>query len=145
MATPTFTWTPKRLVAAADPDLISKPSTMASALVTTAVAAGTLLESDATGYLKPYATVGAKVAGVLMHSVNTTTATVDNKGSSVDEYGNPYVALGVAAPQPITVWVAGDFFADQLVFPATATTNLLKSKIVEGSMIALTFIDLGEV
>ena len=43
------------------------------------------------------------------------------------------------------VYISGDFFADQLVFPAVTNTNLLKQKLVEGSMIALTFLDTGEV
>lgn len=118
MAAETFTFTPKRLVAGSDPDLVVRAGTL---LLGQNLAAGTLLESDVAGKWKVHAGVN-KVAGILQNAVDAT-----------------------SADQPALAYVAGDFFADQLVFPAGANTNLLKQKLVEGSMIVLTFLDTGEV
>lgn len=118
MAAETFTYTPKRLIAGSEPDVITKPCTVLSGQN---LAANTLVESDLAGKLKVHAGVN-KVAGILLNAVDA---------SAADKAG--------------VVYIAGDFFADQLVFPASANTNLLKQKLVEGSMIALTFLETGEV
>ena len=118
MAAETFTYSPKRLLAGDEPDVITRPSTL---LLGQNLTAGTLLESDLAGKLKAHAGVN-KVAGILQYDTNAT-----------------------AADTACLIYIAGDFFADQLVWPAGANTNLLKSKLVEGSMIALTFLDTGEV
>ena len=118
MAAETFTYSPKRLIAGSDPDIVVRPSTL---LLGQNLTAGTLLESDTAGKLKVHAGVN-KVAGILQQDTNAT-----------------------SADTACTVYVAGDFFADQLTWPASANTNLLKSKLVEGSMIVLTFLDTGEV
>jgi hypothetical protein len=118
MAAETFTYTPKRLIAGSDPDVVTKPCTV---VLGQNLAQYTLVESDAAGKMKAHAGVN-KVAGILLNAVDATSA---------DKAG--------------VVYIAGDFFADQLVFPASANTNLLKQKLVEGSMIALTFLETGEV
>jgi len=118
MAAETFTYTPKRLIAGNDPDVVTKPCTVVSGQN---LAEYTLVESDAAGKMKAHAGVN-KVAGILLNAVDATSA---------DKAG--------------VVYIAGDFFADQLVFPVSANTNLLKQKLVEGSMIALTFLETGEV
>lgn len=118
MAAETFTYTPKRLIAGSDPDIVTRPGTL---VLGQNLAAGTLLESDAAGKWKVHAGVN-KVAGILMNAVDAT-----------------------SADQNALAYVAGDFFADQLVFPSAANTNLLKQKLVEGSMIVLTFLNTGEV
>lgn len=118
MAAETFTYTPKRLIAGSDPDIIVRPGTVVTGQN---LAAGTLLESDAAGKWKVHAGVN-KVAGILQYAVDAT-----------------------SADKAALAYIAGDFFADQLTFPAAANTNLLKQKLVEGSMIALTFLDTGEV
>ena len=118
MAAETFTYTPKKLIAGSDPDVVVKPCTV---LTGQNLAAYTLVESDAAGKMKAHAGVN-KVAGILLNAVDATAADKDG-----------------------LVYIAGDFFADQLVFPAVTNTTLLKRKLVEGSMIALTFLDTGEV
>jgi hypothetical protein len=118
MAAETFTYTPKRLIAGSDPDVVTKPCTVLSGQN---LAQYTLVESDAAGKMKAHAGVN-KVAGILLNAVDA---------SAADKAG--------------IVYIAGDFFADQLVFPAGVNTNLLKQKLVEGSMIALTFLETGEV
>lgn len=118
MTAETFTFTPKRLIAGADPDPITRPGTL---LLGQNLAAGTLLESDAAGKWKVHAGVN-KVAGILMYATDATSADTN-----------------------AVAYVAGDFFADQLVFPSSASTNLLKQKLVESSLIVLTFLDTGEV
>lgn len=118
MAAETFTYSPKRLIAGADPDVVVKPCTV---LLGQNLAQYTLVESDLAGKMKVHAGVN-KVAGILLNAVDATSA--DTAGQ---------------------VYIAGDFFADQIVWPAGANTNLLKQKLVEGSMIALTFLDTGEV
>ena len=118
MAAETFTYTPKKLIAGSDPDVVVKPCTV---LTGQNLAACTLVESDAAGKMKAHAGVN-KVAGILLNAVDA---------SAADTAG--------------LVYISGDFFADQLVFPAVTNTNLLKQKLVEGSMIALTFLDTGEV
>ena len=118
MAAETFTYTPKRLIAGADPDVVTKPCTVLSGQN---LAQYTLVESDAAGKMKAHAGVN-KVAGILVNAVDA---------SAADTAG--------------VVYIAGDFFGDQLVFPAGANTTLLKRKLVEGSMIALTFLETGEV
>jgi hypothetical protein len=119
MAAETFTWSPKRLLAGHDPDVVIRAGTLVTGQN---LAAGTLLESDAAGKWKVHANAGAKVAGVLMNATDAT-----------------------SADKAVTVYVSGDFFADQLTFPAAINTNLLKQKFVEGTMIVLTFLDTGEV
>ena len=118
MAAETVTYTPKRLVAGSDPDVVVRIGTVVTGQ---SLAQFTLLESDVAGKWKVHAGVN-KVAGILLNAVDAT-----------------------SADQPAQAYIAGDFFADQLVFPAGANTNLLKQKLVEGSMIALTFLDTGEV
>ena len=119
MAAETFTWSPQRLLAGHDPDVITVPGTLLSGQN---LAAGTLLESDAAGKWKVHANAGAKVAGILMNATNAT-----------------------SGDTACTAYVAGNFWADQLTFPAAINTNLLKTKFVEGTMIVLAFLDTGEV
>ena len=118
MAAETFTYTPKRLIAGSDPDIIVRPGTVVTGQN---LAQYTLLESDVAGKWKVHGGVN-KVAGILLNAVDATSA---------DKAAQAYIA--------------GDFFADQIVWPSAANTNLLKQKLVEGSMIALTFLDTGEV
>ena len=118
MAAETFTYTPKRLIAGSDPDVVTRAGTL---LLGQNLAAGTLLESDTAGKWKVHAGTN-KVAGILVSAVDATSADAN-----------------------AVAYVAGDFYADQLTFPASANTNLLKQKLVEGSMIVLTFLDTGEV
>lgn len=118
MAAETFTYTPKRLIAGSDPDVVIKTGTVVTGQN---LAQYTLLESDVAGKWKVHAGVN-KVAGILLYATDAT-----------------------SADQPAQAYIAGDFFADQIVFPSAINTNLLKQKLVEGSMIALTFLDTGEV
>lgn len=166
MAAETFTFTPKKLIAGADPDILTDVGTLVSGQI---LEAGTLLVADpSTGKLSahPGNTVGyvaassagsptvvvdttAPVAGILMYASNASTGTVNNAGNTV--------AAGTAADLTVQYYKAGNFFADQLVFVqngngsaagaamALTTTNDLKRKLVSKSMILLTFQDTGEV
>lgn len=155
MAAETFTYSPKRLIAGADPDVVVRPGTVVSGQN---LAVGTILASDANGkwYAHPgFATgyvasasagspttaidVTLPIAGILQYAVNASTGTTDNAGNTV--------AAGVAADAQATAIVAADIFADQLVWTGvTGTgTNLLKQKFFDKSKIVLTFLDTGEV
>jgi hypothetical protein len=126
MAAETFTYTPKKLIAGSEPDIITIPGTLLSGQN---LAAGTLVESDTAGKWKVHSGIDGtskeplkKVAGVLVYATDATSADTN-----------------------AVVYVAGNFFADQLTFPAAVNTNLLKAKFVEGSNIVLTFQATGEV
>ena len=92
-----------RLIAGSDPDVVTRAGTL---LLGQNLAAGTLLESDTAGKWKVHAGTN-KVAGILVSAVDATSADAN-----------------------AVAYVAGDFYADQLVFPAGANTNLLKQKLV---------------
>ncbi len=165
MAAETTTYTPKRLIAGADPDVITKPATLVSGQN---LEAGTPLAADVDGKLfaHPGNTVGfvagssagsttvsiettLPVAGILMNAANASTGTVNNAGNTV--------AAGTAADLAVTVYEAGNFFGDQLAWyqngngstagtaTALCSTNLLKHKLMQRSKIVLTFLDTGEV
>lgn len=125
MAAETFTFTPKKLIAGSDPDIITIPGTLLSGQN---LAAGTLVESDTAGKWKVHSGIDAnsaplkKVAGVLMNAVDAS-----------------------AADANAIVYISGNFFADQLVFPAAVNTDLLKLKFLEGTMIVPAFQATGEV
>ena len=126
MAAETTTFTPVKLIAGSDPDIITVPGTLLSGQN---LAAGVLVESDTAGKWKVHSGIDGtskeplkKVAGVLVNAV--------------DASGGDAAAL---------VYISGNFFASQLTFPAAVNTNLLKQKFVENTSIALTFQDTGEV
>jgi hypothetical protein len=165
MATETFTLTPKKLFAGSWPYVVTKPGTLLSGQI---LEAGTPLAADSAGKLfaHPGNTSGfiaatsagsptvaldttIAVAGILMNAANASTGTVNNAGNTV--------VAGVAADLAVTVYKAGDFFADQLVYKlngngaaagadmANMSTNILKQKLFDNSKIVLTFQDTGEV
>jgi hypothetical protein len=165
MAAETFSTTPKRLIAGADPDVTSTSGTLLSGQI---LEAGTLLAQDKAGkyYAHPGNTTGfvaassagsptveidttVPVAGILVYPSNASTGTVNNAGNTV--------VAGTAADLTVQVYKSGNFFADQLVWKqngngsaagadmAAVSTNILKQKLVVGSMFALTFLDTGEV
>lgn len=166
MAAETYTFTPKKLIASADPDILTAEGTLVSGQI---LEAGTLLVADkATGKLSahPGNTTGfvaassagsptveidttPPVAGILMYASNASTGTVNNAGNTV--------AAGTAADLAVQYYKGGNFFADQLVYKqngngsaagadmASVSTNILKQKLVNGSLIALTFQATGEV
>lgn len=126
MAAETFTFTPSKLIAGSDPDIITVPGTLLSGQN---LAAGVLVESDTAGKWKVHSGIDGtskeplkKVAGILVYAADATAADVN-----------------------AIVYTAGNFFASQLTFPAAVNTNLLKQKFVEGTQIVLTFQDTGEV
>ena len=165
MAAETYTYTPKKLIAGDDPDVITLPGTLLSGQI---LEAGTPLAADVDGklYAHPGNTVGfvaatsagsptvsvettLPVAGILMYATNASANTVNNAGNTV--------AAGVAADTPVTYYAAGNFFASQLAFyqngngsaagtaTALTSTNILKQKLFSRSKIVLTFQDTGEV
>ena len=119
MAAETYTFTPKKLIAGSDPDVVTQSGTYAAA--NTTITEYTLVETNAAGEWIAHAGVN-KVAGI---SINH--ALVSQSG----KVGQAYVA--------------GCFWADQITWPGTATTNLLKKKLLEGSQIVVVFQDVGEV
>lgn len=165
MAAETFTYTPKKLIAGADPDVISQSGILLSGQI---LEAGTILAQDKNGklYAHPGNTTGfmaatsagavttefdntLPVAGILVFAANASTGTVNNAGNTV--------VAGTAADLTVQVYKAGNFFADQLVYKlngngsaagadmAAVSTNVLKQKLVAGSLFVLTFQDTGEV
>jgi hypothetical protein len=119
MPAETFTFTPKKLIAGAYPDIVTQSGTFAAAA--TFITEYTLVESNAAGEWIAHAGVN-KVAGI---AINRTGA------SQASQAGQAYIA--------------GCFFADQIAWPGTATTNLLKKKLLEGTAIVVVFQDVGEV
>lgn len=165
MAAETYTFTPAKLIAGNDPDIITKSGTLLSGQI---LEAGTPLAMDADGklYAHPGNTVGyvasssagsptvaidstRPVAGILMYAANASTGTVNNAGNTV--------AAGTAADMTVQYYLAGNFFASQLVFKqngngsaagsdmAATSTNILKDKLFNKSKIVLTHQDTGEV
>lgn len=165
MAAETFTWSPSKLIAGHDPDIITLPGTLLSGQN---LAAGTPLAQDADGklYAHPGNTVGfvagtsagsptvsiettLPVAGILMNATNASTGTVNNAGATI--------AAGTAADTAVTYYAAGNFFASEIKFyqngngsaagtaTALTSTNILKQKLFNRSKIVLTFQDTGEV
>ena len=166
MSAETYTFTPKKLIAGADPDILTDIGTLVSGQI---LEAGTPLVADpSTGKLSahPGNTVGfvaaasagsptvsidttPPVAGILMYASNASTGTVNNAGNTV--------AAGTAADLTVQYYKAGNFFADQIQFyqngngsaagsaMALTSTNILKQKLFNQSMIILTFQDTGEV
>jgi hypothetical protein len=119
MAAETYTFTPKKLFAGAEPDVVTQSGTYAAANTTTTEY--TLVESNAAGEWIAHAGVN-KVAGI----------TINHTGvSQAGKAGQAYIA--------------GCFWADQITWPGTATTNLLKKKLLEGTQIVVVFQDVGEV
>ena len=133
MAAESYAFNPKKFVANYNPELVVKPCTVLSGQN---LAAGSIVEFDAAGKVITSGGVN-KPAGVLMYPVNASAGTTNNKGETV--------VAGIAADTAGLIYKAGDFFASELFFHATQSTNLLKSKLVDGTMIALTFQDVGEV
>lgn len=126
MAAETTTFTPVKLIAGSDPDILTAPGTLLSGQN---LAAGTLVESDTAGKWKVHSGIDGtskeplkKVAGVLVNAVDAS-----------------------AADAAAIIYISGNFFASQLTFPAAVNTNLLKAKFVENTNIVLTFQDTGEV
>lgn len=166
MAAETYTFTPKKLIAGADPDILTDVGTLVSGQI---LEAGTPLMADPTtgklsahpgnvvGYVAAASAgsptvatdVTPPVAGILMYASNASTGTVNNAGNTV--------TAGVAADLTVQYYKAGNFFADQIQFfqngsgsaagaaMALTTTNDLKRKLFSKSMILLTFQDTGEV
>lgn len=165
MAAETYSWSPKKLIAGHDPDVITETGTLVSGQN---LAAGTPLAWDTNGKLYAHPGIVTSyaastsagsptiafdatfpVAGILMHDINASTSTVNNNGSTV--------VAGTATDTAITYYSAGNFFADQIQFyqngngsaAGTATagvsTNILKQKFFAQSKIVLTFQDTGEV
>lgn len=165
MAAETYTFTPAKLIAGSDPDIITKNGTLLSGQN---LEAGTPLAQDVDGklYAHPGNTVGyvagssagsptvavdttLPVAGILMYAANASTGTVNNAGNTV--------AAGTATDMPVQYYLGGNFFASQLVFKlngngsaagsnmAAVSTNILKDKLFNQSKIVLTFQDTGEV
>jgi hypothetical protein len=166
MSAETYTSTPKKFFAGSDPDIITAEGTLVSGQI---LEAGTLLVADkSTGKLSAHpgnttgfiaATSGGgvtveidttpPVAGILMYAYNASTGTVNNAGNTV--------AAGTAADLAVQYYKGGNFFASQLVFKqngngsaagsdmAATSTDILKQKLVNGSLIALTFQATGEV
>ena len=126
MATETHTLTPSKLFAGDFPKPITAPVTV---LTGQDLAALTIVETNLTGEVIAHAgineaddTAQALVAGVLINAVDAT-----------------------AADLPGLIYEGGCFFASQLVWPADCTDNLLKRKLLEGSLIKVVFQDTGEV
>lgn len=165
MAAETYSWSPKRLIAGAEPDVITATGTLLSGQN---LEAGTVLAADSNGklYAHPGNTSGfvaatsagsptvaldttIPVAGILVYAANASTGTVNNAGNTV--------AAGTAADLTVQVYKGGNFFADQLVYKlngngsaagadmAATSTNILKQKLFNGSLFVLTFLDTGEV
>lgn|SRR5574343_747504 len=119
MAAETYTFTPKKLIAGSDPDIVTQSGVLdAAATFTTEY---TLVESNASGNWIAHAGTN-KVAGIV----------INHTGAS-------------QAGQTVQAYIAGCFFADQITWPATATTNALKKKLLEGTMLVVVFQDTGEV
>jgi len=133
MAAETYTFTPKKFFAGASPEPILKNVTVLSGQN---LAAGSLVEFDAAGKVITSGGVN-KPAGVLVNAVNASTGTTNNKGETVP--------AGAAADTSGFIYKSGDFFASELFFHATQSTDLLKSRIVDGTMIVLSFQKAGEV
>lgn len=165
MAVETFTFTPSKFRAGADPDLITIPGTLLSGQN---LEAGTPLAMDANGklYAHPGNTSGflaatsagsptvaydttLPVAGILVYPVNASTGTVNNAGNTV--------TAGTAADTACNIYTSGNFFASELKFylngngsaagsaTAATSTDILKQKLFINSRIVLTFQGTGEV
>lgn len=125
MAAETTTFTPVKLIAGSDPDILTASGTLLSGQnITTNY---TFLESDSAGKLKVHSGItagvpNAKVAGILIRATDATS------GDTTVQY-----------------YKAGCFFASALTFPAAVNTNLLKQKFLEGTMFDVVFQDTGEV
>lgn len=119
MAAETYTFTPKKLIAGSEPDIVTQSGTYAAA--NTTITEYTLVETNISGEWIAHAGVN-KVAGI----------TINHSGvSQSGKAGQAYIA--------------GCFWADQITWPGTATTNLLKKKLLEGTQIVVVFQDVGEV
>lgn len=119
MATETFTYTPKKLIAGSDPDIVTQSGTFAAAATFTTEY--TLVETNAAGEWIAHAGTN-KVAGIAINHTGASQASL-----------------------PGQAYIAGCFFADQITWPGTATTNLLKKKLLEATPIVVVFQDVGEV
>lgn len=124
MATETYTYTPKKLIAGSDPDVVTQSGVAAASL--TNVTEFTFVDSDASGNWVP--------------SVGVVTGTFTRPAGIVINHG-----LVNQANLTVDAYIAGCFYADQLTFPASLTTNALKKKFLEGTMIVAVFQDVGEV
>jgi len=120
--------TPERLIAGSTPEILTAPCTVATGQN---LAMSTIVESDANGEMIAHAgfvtdantvpvDITRPVAGILVTAVDAT--------------------AGATAG---TVYTSGDFFSDKLVWPAGASTDLLKRKLLENSMIRTTIPDVG--
>jgi hypothetical protein len=133
MAAETYTYIPKKFIAGSDPDYVAKPCTVVSGQN---LAAGSVVEFDINGKVITSGGVN-RPAGVLAYAVNASVSTTNNKGETV--------AAGVAADTAGILIKCGDLFSSELFFNATQSTNLLKAKLMDGTMIVLSFQDVGEV
>lgn len=119
MATESYSFTPTKLFAGHAPEVITQSGVYAAA--NTSTGEYTLVETNAAGEWIVAAGVN-KPAGITINH-----AKVSQAGKSGQAY------------------ISGCFFADQIVWPASANTNLLKKKLLEGTMLVVVFQDVGEV
>lgn len=122
----TTNYTPVKLFAGDFPPPLTSPVMV---LTGEDLAELTIVETDLVGKVVAHAginegddTAQALVAGVLVSPVDASAA--DTEG---------------------VIYESGCFFADSLVWPADATDDLLKRKLLEGSLIKVVFTKPGEV
>ena len=138
MVAETHTYTPVKLFAGHFPEPMTNDVTVLSGEV-----------------LAQYEIVATNSAGkVIAHPDFDTDFVADTSAGAVTkslDVTRPVAGVMVTAVDatagdlPGNMWVSGCFFASQLVWPAGATTNALKMKLLEGSLIKVVFQDVGEV
>ena len=138
MAAETHTLTPSRLFAGHFPEALTAPVTVLSG---ENVAAYEVVASDDAGKIIAHLGfdtdfVADTSAGAVTKEVPTTRPVAGIMVMAVD---------ASAADTAGAIYESGCFYADQLTWPASATTNALKRKLLEGSLIKVVFLDTGEV
>lgn len=130
MAAETTTYTPVKLFAGDFPPVLTAP--------------GTLLDGEV---LSQYELVETNAAGKLVEHLGF----VDDATAATIDITAPVVGVMIQAASPsgadatVQIYTSGCFFAGQIVWPADATDDLLKAKLLEGSNIRVVFQDTGEV
>ena len=130
MAAETTTYAPVKLFAGDFPPILTAPVTILDGEV---LSQYELVESDAAG--KGVAHLGFALDGVAT-SIDITAPVIGIMISALSPSG----ADGAGQ-----MYTSGAFFASQLVWPASATDDLLKAKLLEGSNFRVVFQDTGEV
>lgn len=138
MAAETHTFTPQKLFASDYPRVLTSPVTVVSGQN---LAVNTIVASDANGKILAHPDfdtdfVADTSAGAVTKSLDVTKVVAGVLVAAVDATGGDTAGI---------IYESGHFYADQLVWPAGATTNALKRKLLEGSLIKVTFQDTGEV